>query len=148
MSRRNRVIAAIIAATALALSGCGGGGGNSADIAKVKQTITRVLGGLGSGDAATVCSSATTAGQAALAKALPNSTCTKVVTLVSDHLSAGQKTALKSVRIGKVEVHGDRATVPNTSISSTKGSLRGFLRAGSAPTRLTKGSDGTWKISG
>lgn len=142
IGQRQRALAATVAAAALA--GCGGGG----DVAKIQQTVARVLGALGRGDASTVCSSATAAGQAAFAKVLPNSTCTEVVTLVSDHLSPAQKAALESARIGKVEVHGDHASVPNTSITSTKGSLRGFLQAGSAPTQLTNESDGTWKISG
>jgi hypothetical protein len=145
---RNRGLAALGVIVAVGLAGCGGGGSSSDDAAKVSDTVTRLLHALGRGDGAGVCSLATTAGQKTLARALPNSTCPKVVELVSRHLSPSQKAGLETAKVGKVHINGSHASVPNTSITSPKGSLKGFLQAGSAPTRLTKQSDGSWKISG
>jgi hypothetical protein len=130
------------------LAGCGGGGSSSGDAAKVSNTVTRVLHALGHGDGATVCSLATTAGQRTLAQALPHSTCPKVVQLVGRHLSPAQRAGLESAKVGRVNISGGHASVPDTSITSPTGSLKGFLRAGAAPTKLTKQSDGSWKISG
>jgi hypothetical protein len=143
---RNRALAALGVIIATGLAGCGGS--SSGDAAKVSDTVTRLLHALGRGDGAGVCSLATRAGQKTLARALPNSTCPKVVELVSRHLSPSQKAGLESAKVGKVHINGSHASVPNTSITSPKGSLKGFLQAGSAPTRLTKQSDGSWKISG
>jgi hypothetical protein len=145
---RNRALAALGVIIAAGLPGCGGGGDSSGDATKVSDTVTRVLHALGHGDGATVCSLATTAGQKTLARALPHSTCPKVVELVSRHLSPSQKVGLETAKVGKVRISGSHATVPDTSITSPKGSLKGFLQAGSTPTKLTKQSDGSWKISG
>jgi hypothetical protein len=95
-----------------------------------------------------VCSLATKDGQAALAKAIPHASCTQVVDLVSAHLSSAEKQALQSAKVGKVTIDGSHASVSDSAITSSKGSLKGFLTAGSAPTKLTKQSDGSWKISG
>jgi hypothetical protein len=132
----------------LAIVGCGSSGNSSADTTAVKQTVSRVLHALGSGDGTTVCALATKDGQAALAKAVPHSTCAQVVQLVGAHLSPTQKAGLESAKIGKVTLNGDHASVPDSSITSAKGSLKGFLESGSAPTQLTKQSDGSWRISG
>jgi hypothetical protein len=142
----NRWIRALAAAAvSLTVVGCGSSG--SGDTGQVQQTVSKVLHALGSGDGATLCSLATKAGQADLAKA-GHSTCPKVVKRVSDQLSPAQKAALQSAKVGKVKVDGTHATVPASAITSSKGSLKGFLQSGSAPTQLTKQSDGTWKISG
>jgi hypothetical protein len=147
---RNRTLSTlgVVIATAVGVAGCGGGSSSSGDAAKVADTVTRVLHALGSGDGATVCSLATEQGQQTLAQALPHSTCQQVVQLVSQHLSAAQKAALQSAKVGKVKINGSHASVPDASITSAKGSLKGFLTEGSAPTKLTKQSDGSWKISG
>ncbi len=137
-----------VAAVSVAVVGCGGSGSSSSDTAAVQQTLTKVLHALGSGDGTTVCALATKDGQATLAKAVPHSTCAQVVDLVSAHLSSAEKQGLQNAKVGKVTISGNNASVSDTAITSTKGSLKGFLQAGAAPTKLTKQSDGTWKISG
>lgn len=132
--------------TGVGLVGCGGSSGSSADTTAVQQTVTKVLHGLGSGDGATVCSLATKDGQAALAKAIPHSTCPQVVDLVSAHLSSAQKQGLQNAKVGKVKIDGNHASVSDSAITTTKGTLKGFLEG--TPTKLTKQSDGSWKISG
>ena len=141
---RRRLAAAL--SVAIVVAGCGGGGGSS-DAAKVKQTVTSAFIALATGNDSGFCSLATAAGQATLAKTVKGSTCAKVVTLVSEHLSAEQKTGLRNARVNKVTISGDHATVKNSDISTSKGTLKGFLAAG-APTMLTKESDGSWKLSG
>jgi hypothetical protein len=141
-----RRLAAALSVAAI-VTGCGGGGGGSSDTAKVKQTVKSAFTALATGNGASFCSLATASGQATLAKTLPGSTCAKVVTLVSEHLSAEQKTGLRNAQVNKVTISGDHATVKNSDISTSKGTLKGFLSPG-APTMLTKGSDGTWKLSG
>ncbi len=143
VTARTRVIAALL--VTLILAACGG---DSSDTAKVRQTVTRALHALAAGDGATLCSLATRSGQDALARDVPGSTCVKVIKLVSARLSPSLKTALANVKIGKVTIHGAHAIVPDTSVTTTRGSLKGFLSAGSAPTLLTRQSDGGWKISG
>lgn len=140
--RRSLVAALVIS---LVVAACGGG---SADASKAAQTLTRAFHALATGDGATVCALATPAGQKSLAAAVPGSTCTKVVNLVSAHLTGSQKAALGSVQVKNVSVHGREATVRAADIASRHGSFRGFLSAKSAPTKLQKQSNGSWKIEG
>ena len=137
------MIAAVV--VSLVLAACGGG---ASDTAMVRQTVTRALHALATGDGATLCSLATRSGQASLAGAVPGSSCARVIQLVSARLSPSLKSALTSVEVGSVTIHGDRASVPDTSLTSSHGSLQGFLQAGSAPTLLSRQPDGSWKISG
>jgi len=130
----------------LMLAACGAG--SSADGSHAAQTLTRAFHALATGDGATICALATPAGQRSLASAVPGSSCAKVIKLVSAHLTSAQKAALGSVHIKNVSVTGRVATIRARDIVSRQGSLRGFLSAKSAPTRLRKQSDGTWKIEG
>jgi hypothetical protein len=129
------------------LAACGGGSSNN-DAAQVKQTVTRAFRALATGDGATLCSLATPAGQKTLAAGLPHSTCAAVIKAVSDHLSPQQKAGLESVQIKKVEINGNQATVSDADLTSARGTLKGFINPNSPPTKLTKQSDGSWKLSG
>jgi nitrous oxide reductase accessory protein NosL len=139
-----RLLAAV--AVSAVLAACGGSGNN--DAAQVKQTVTRAFRALATGDGAILCSLATPAGQKTLAAGLPHSTCAAVVEAVSVHLSAQQKAGLESVQIKKVEVSGIHATVSDADLTSARGTLKGFINPNSPPTKLTKQSDGSWKLSG
>lgn len=140
--------ALVVMAVSAAVIGCGGSSSSPSDSAAVRRTVTEVLHALGAGDGNTVCSLATKDGQAALAKAISHATCAQVVDLVSVHLSSAQRQGLESAKVGKVTIDGNTATGSDSAITSSKGSLKGFLQAGAAPTKLTKQPDGTWKISG
>jgi hypothetical protein len=142
-----RLLSVVVLSGAL-LAGCGSSSSLSADASHAANTLTKAFHALGTGDGGTLCSLATTAGQKALASAVPNSTCPKVVTLVSAHLTPNQKAALSSVHVKNVTVKGNLATVRARDIVSTHGSFKGFLSSKSPPTRLSKQSDGTWKIVG
>ncbi len=143
-----RCLLSVVALSGALLDGCGSSSGLSADASHAANTLTRAFHALGMSDGATLCSLATPSGQRSLASAVPNSTCPKVVVLVSAHLTPKQKAALGSVQVKNVTVKGNLATVRAKDISSTRGSFKGFLNPKSSPTRLSKQSDGTWKISG
>jgi hypothetical protein len=136
----------------VALTGCGGGGGGGggSDVTKVKETLRRELAALANGDGATVCSLATASGRTKLENAVPGASCEHVVQLVTQRLPEPVKEGLRTAKIGRVAISGKTATVQDSDITSSKGSLAGFLQPGpgSAPTVLTKQPDGSWKISG
>jgi hypothetical protein len=140
-----RLLAAV--AVSAALAACGGGSSNN-DAAQVKQTVSRAFRALATGDGATLCSLATAAGQQELASGLPHSTCAAVVKLVSEHLSPQQKAGLESVQVKNVVINGNHATVSDADLTSAHGTLKGFINPNSPPTKLTKQSDGSWKLSG
>jgi hypothetical protein len=140
-----RLLAAV--AVSAALAACGGSSSNN-DVAQVKQTLSRAFRALATGDGATLCSLATPAGQKELASGLPHSTCPAVVKLVSEHLSPQQKAGLESVQVKKVVVSGNQATVSDADLTSARGTLKGFITPTSPPSKLTKQSDGSWKLSG
>jgi hypothetical protein len=140
-------VAALLAGAAL-IAGCGSSSSGSSDATHIKQTITTAFSDLASGNGAGFCGLATTAGQQTLAKALPGATCAKVVTLVSQHLSAQQKAGLQHATVKNVTVKGNTATIKNADITTSQGTLKGFLSTSGQPTMLTKQSDGTWKLSG
>jgi primosomal replication protein N len=71
-----------------------------------------------------------------------------VVKLVSEHLSPQQKAGLESVQVKNVVVSGNQATVSDADLTSAHGTLKGFINPKSPPTKLTKQSDGSWKLSG
>jgi hypothetical protein len=50
--------------------------------------------------------------------------------------------------VGTVTINGDHASIRDGDITSTQGKLKGFLQASAPPTKLTRQSNGTWKISG
>ena len=137
---------AVVLPLCLMLAACGAAG--SADGSHAAQALTRAFHALGTGDGATICALATPAGQRSLASAVPGASCAKVISLVSAHLTPAQKAALGSVHIRHVSVNGREATIRARDIVSSHGSLRGFLSPRSAPTRLRRQSDGSWKIEG
>jgi hypothetical protein len=142
----SRAPLAIVLSAAAVVAGCGSSG--TSDTTKVKQTVKTAFADLANGNGQGFCSLATPAGQKSLAQNLPGSTCAKVLTLVSQHLSAKQKEGLRNATVKAATVKGNTATVKNSDITTGKGSLSGVLGSSSASTTLTKQSDGTWKLSG
>jgi hypothetical protein len=129
----------------LVAAGCGGSGGS--DSAKITHVVETAFHDVAAGNGTGFCSLATTAGQATLAKTVPGYTCAKVVNLVSQHLSSAQKAGLTHAHVKRASVNGSSATVSDADVTTTQGTLKGFLD-GKTPTRLSKQSDGSWKISG
>lgn len=148
ISRQVRLAGALGLAVAAAVAGCGGGGGRGADAAKVKQTVRRALTALADGNGPAFCALATAGARAELARTTPGATCPDVVTRISHQLSPAVKVGLRHARVGMVTVNGDHASIRDGNITSTRGTLKGFLQASAPPTKLTRQSNGTWKIAG
>jgi hypothetical protein len=138
------------AACAAALCGCGGGGGSGgvSEATKVKQTVEKALTALANHDGAGFCALSTKGAQAELAKTTPGSTCSQVVDRISNQLAPQVRVGLRNARVGTVTLHGDQASIRAAQITSTRGSLKGFLQASAPPTKLARQSDGSWKIAG
>jgi hypothetical protein len=147
-SRQVRLAGALGLAVAAAAAGCGGGGGGGADAAKVKQTVRRALAALADGNGPAFCALATAGARAELARTTPGATCPDVVTRISHQLSPAVMVGLRHARVGTVTVNGDHASIRDGNITSTRGTLKGFLQASAPPTKLTRQSNGTWKIAG
>jgi hypothetical protein len=158
VTRPRLAIALSVAAVA---AGCGGGGGAARTSVtrsatgparagsatdRVRQTIHTAFVDLAHGDGARFCSLATRAGQSTLARSLPGYTCRNVISSISANLSPAQKTGLLHAVVGAVTISGVHATVSNAAITTTQGTLTGFLTASGAPTTLTRQPDGSWKI--
>jgi hypothetical protein len=139
---------AVAVSVSVAVAGCGGGGGGGADAASVKQTVRRALTALADGDGPAFCALATAGAQAELARTTPGAGCPQVVRRISHQLSPKVKLALRNARVGTVTIKDDQASIRDGDITSTRGTLKGFLQASAPPTRLTRQSSGTWKISG
>jgi hypothetical protein len=139
-------LAGVLAVVALGLAGCGGG--VNADAAKVKQTVQRALAALADGNGPAFCALATAGAQAELARTTPGAGCADVVRRISRELSDRVKLGLRSARVGRVSLSGDHASIRAGDITSTRGSLKGFLQASAAPTKLTRQSNGSWMIAG
>jgi hypothetical protein len=140
-------LAGVLAVAVLGLAGCGGGGAN-ADAAKVKQTVERALAALADGNGPAFCALATTGAQAELARTTPGASCADVVRRISNQLSDQVRLGLRHARVGKVTLAGGHASIRAGDITATQGTVKGFLQASAAPTKLTRQSDGTWKIAG
>lgn len=139
-------LAVVLVVAVLVLAGCGGGSG--ADAAQVKRTVQRALTALANGNGRAFCALATTGAQAELARTTPGASCAGVVRRIGDQLSNQVKLGLRHARVGKVSLSGDHASIRAGDITSTRGTVKGFLQASAAPTKLIRQSDGSWKIAG
>ena len=146
--RQVRLAGALGLVVAAAVAGCGGGGGGGADAAKVKQTVRQALTALADGNGPAFCALATAGAQAELARTTPGARCPQVVRTITHQLSPQVKLGLRHARVGTVTINGDHASIRDGNITSTRGTLKGFLQASAPPTKLTRQSDGTWKIAG
>ena len=135
-------------AVMIAVAGCGGGGSRRADAVKVKETVGQALAALANGNGRAFCGLATAGARAELARTTPGASCPQVVRRISDQLSPAVRLGLRHALVGTVTIHGDRASIRPGDITSTRGALKGFLQASAPPTRLSRQSNGTWKIAG
>jgi ketosteroid isomerase-like protein len=129
------------------LAGCGGSShpaANAADVAKVKQTITRALAAVAAGDGATACSLATPTGQATLQKLVGAASCQAAVATLAAQLPANMKAALRDAKVKKVSISGNTANVNNNDITAPQATI-GDLPL--PPTVLVKQPDGSWKLN-
>jgi hypothetical protein len=142
-------LAAVLVVAVLVLVGCGGGRAtDAADVAKVKATVQRALMALADGKGPAFCALATAGARAELARTTPGAGCAGVVRRISRELSDRVKLGLRNARVGKVSISRDRATIRAGEITSTRGTLKGFLQASAAPTQLIRQPNGSWEIAG
>lgn len=142
-------LAGVLVVAVLVLVGCGGGrAADAGDAANVKRTVQRALTALADGNGPAFCALATAGAQAELARTTPGASCAGVVRRISRQLSDRVKLGLRYARVGKVSLSGDRATIRAGDITSTRGTVKGFLQASAAPTQLIRQADGSWKIAG
>jgi hypothetical protein len=128
---------------AVALGGCGG----TNDVQKIKETVTRQLTAIADGDGKTACSLATESGRQQL-QGGSGASCEQVVAFLSRMMAGSLKEGLRTVRIKRVTINGDNATIQDADITSRRGNLVGFTQAGaSTQTTLVKQADGSWKVS-
>lgn len=143
---RRLALAAAVAAGAVA-AGCGSAS-DGASTAQVKQAVRAALADLGAGRGAAFCALATPAEQTHLARAFARHSCGAAMQGLAAGLSPAHRTALAHARVTKVTVTGARATVSASAITSTDGSLKGFLNDHGTPTTLVRRSNGRWLIAG
>jgi hypothetical protein len=136
--------AVVLALSLVALPGCGS---SKSDADRAKDTMKSFLAALAKGDGTKACSLADGSGRARLVQASNSRlTCAGVIAAISRRLPANVKTALENADVKRVNVTGSTATIKGTDITSSKGSLGGFL-SGGTPTKLVK-EGGSWKLSG
>ena len=133
--------------TALVLGGltaCGGSGASDAD--RVRETTLTYIGQLLDGDHG-ACRLLTADGRRQLegrGRLFDLAGCDEVVDAVAAQYDDDARRAVKDLRIGKVSVRGDRATVRDQDIDIPAG-LEGQMEINDAPTVLRQ-EDGDWKI--
>ena len=136
-----------ITTAALALSAvaaCGGRAGSDED--RVRETTLTFHEQLARGDA-DACEHLTADGRRQLdgrAKLFDLDGCDELVQAVAAEYSAADRRAMSELRIRKVTIHGDRATVRDQDIT-VPAELDGQLEINDAPTVLRR-ERGDWKI--
>jgi hypothetical protein len=143
MEARGRLAVLCVAASLVALSGCG----SKSDADQAKDTMKSFLSALAKGDGKKACSLADASGQARLvAAAKGRLSCPGVISALARRLPASVKTGFENAEIKKVTVTGNTATINGADITASKGDVSGFL-SGGTPTKFVK-KGGTWKLSG
>jgi hypothetical protein len=130
VGRKTGVVA--LAVLAIAVSGCGIGGGGKSEVDKARDAITELVDAFNHHDFATVCSLISAQQLAQIQR--PGMSCEKVVAK-----AAPKGAAEITLRIDQVRVRGDNATVDATV------SRRGG--AGTAQTILMVKEGGDWKFA-
>jgi hypothetical protein len=143
-----RLPRALAVAAGIAAAGCGSASTDGASASKVKQTVRAALGDLAVGDGAGFCSLATRAERARLATAFAAHSCPAAIHAVGSGLTPVHRAALRHAAVRTVTITGATATVRAADITTTSGSMKGFLSDDGKPTTLVRRADGGWMISG
>jgi len=129
----------------LVLAGTGGCGGQS-DVDQVRSAYADVIKAFADGEGDAACKHMAGPAQRELvSQAIPIGahTCSEAIKAVSGLLGPEEKAAYRDAKIGKVDVHGDRAEIPDSSVTSSKRLPR---EENPAPVVFEK-IDGTWLIT-
>ncbi|MGI9023062.1 MAG: hypothetical protein ACR2HV_07515 [Acidimicrobiales bacterium] len=145
---KSRCAFLLAAVVAIVVAGCGG---STSDSDKAKSTVTEFFEAVANGKGDTACALLTDSAikelnSAAFLLRAPAS-CAEAIETFNRQLSSDDKKSLKSAKVNRVTVTGDRATVADNDIVLTSGGEAGLFRNNDPrPVALEKiGSD--WKIS-
>ena len=149
--RPRRAGAVFVAATVLA--GCGGGGvPPGTQRREVRATVRTFIRELAAADGATACAALTSHGEssviATIGPELGNfgiDSCAQVVHVTGTQLSPALRRELASVQVRAVSLHGARATVRWSAVTSRFGDAAAYFGAARAIELVY--ADGSWKIS-
>jgi hypothetical protein len=128
-----------------ALPGCGFQ--TSGEEQAVRRTMQRELVAMANGDGTTVCALATSHARARLGRAVRRISCPRAVAYANRFIPPAVKLGMRNATIGKVIVSGGVALVYDDQITSSQGTLEGFVTPGSPPTILLLDQTGTWRIT-
>jgi hypothetical protein len=138
--------------TAVVLAGCGGGVPAATQRRDVRATVRTFMRELAAAHGAIACAGLTPAGQssviATIGPELGNfgiDSCAQVVRVTGAQLSAPLRRELASVQVGAVALHGARATVRWSAVTSRFGDVAAYF--GRAEAIELADADGFWKIS-
>jgi hypothetical protein len=143
-----RLPLALVVAAGVAAAGCGAASTDGASALRVKQTVRTALGDLAAGDGRGFCSLVTRAERDRLATAFASRSCPAAIHAVGSGLTPAHRTALRHADVKTVTITGAAATVRAADITTTSGSMKGFLSDDGKPTSLVRRADGSWMISG
>ncbi|HZE06310.1 MAG TPA: hypothetical protein VE127_13855 [Solirubrobacteraceae bacterium] len=143
---RRLPLAAAVAAGAVA-AGCGSTH-SDAGATQVKRTVRTALTDLAAGRGAQFCLLVTPSERAHLARTFARHSCGRAMHALAAGLSPAHRMALRHARVTTVTISGARATVSSDAITTTNGSLKGFLNDHGTPTTLVRQSNGRWLIAG
>lgn len=150
MQARAAVFAGALVAAVSVIGGCGsdsGGGGDLSDEDQVRETVTAFLAAVGEGDGHGACSHLADSAESQLvsnAGLFGGDTCPKAIQVVSGMLEQAEREATLNVTVGKVQVDGNEAQVPDSAITDPKGDI--IKDENPAPTLLST-EDGSWLIT-
>jgi hypothetical protein len=153
MAGPRRAGAVVVAAVLLA--GCGGRGGAPSAATErraVRATVRTFMRALAAADGASACAALTGSGQssviATIGPELGNfgiDSCAQVVQVTGAQLGAGLRRELAGAQVGAVALHGVRATVRWSAVTSPSGDIAAYFGR-AEPIDLVE-TDGSWKIS-
>ena len=113
----------------------------------MERTVGASLADLSRSDGRAFCALMTPGGRRQLGRLLHGYSCAALMAMVAEHMSPQQRAALGHVRVSGVRVHGNVAVVPVADLHSPGEALDGVFSLRSAPTKLIRISDNTWRIA-
>ena len=146
--RRLASVVAALAVTALVVAGCGD---SESEEDRVKDTVTGFFDDVAEGEGQAGCARLTDSAVKELSAAAfllqPPASCQEALEAASRQLGDEEKEALKSAKVIRVTVTGDRATVSDSDIElDLEGQSSVFRNNDPKPVQLEKSGE-DWRIS-
>jgi ketosteroid isomerase-like protein len=143
--RRDRVVGLL---ALLVLAGTGGCGGQS-DADQVRSAYADVIEAIVDGDGDAACKHMAGPAQRVLVEQATLTgarTCSDAIKAIGGLLGPEERAAYRDAKIGQVDVRGDRAEIPDSSLTGSEGGERLPRDENPAPVVFEK-IDGTWLIT-